>query len=65
MPVRFAHCIYRCASLQCRKPITDKHTAMSLYEKYLLPSVIDRACSMPEVMQLRAEVVPQLSLIHI
>ena len=32
---------------------------MSLYEKYLLPSVIDRACSMPEVMQLRAEVVPQ------
>ncbi len=31
---------------------------MSLYDKYVLPTMIDCACSMPEVMAVRREVVP-------
>ncbi len=32
---------------------------MSLYDKYVLPTMIDCACSMPEVMAARREVVPR------
>ena len=32
---------------------------MSLYDTYVLPAVIDRACSMPAVMEARRDVVPQ------
>ena len=32
---------------------------MNLYERYVLPHLIDCACGMGEVMKLRAEVVPQ------
>ncbi|MBF0674933.1 class I SAM-dependent methyltransferase [Pseudomonas sp.] len=34
---------------------------MNLYERYLLPRLIDFACGMGEVMKIRAQVVPQAS----